>query len=165
MEIAEQIKLRFTGVDFPLVQLNSIKLYKETDIESNPTNVSIDPKVFLPNDSKSSFRIIMFVDIAAEGFFTLSVTAVGHFELTKDDVTDEVRKSFINANSTAIMFPYVRAFISTLTGNLGGVMNRILLPTRFFKGDLEIIQDEIITVLPSKKTTAKIKAAPKQISK
>jgi hypothetical protein len=61
------------------------------------------------------------------------------------------------------MFPYVRSFISTFTGNLGAVMNRILLPTRFFKGDLEIIQDEIITTLPLKKPTKRLKAKPKDI--
>lgn len=135
MEIQEQVKLRFTGVDFPNVQLNSSKTYKES--EELKLNVTISPKVFLPGDSKHLFQIIMHVEVSVPEHFTLSVVAVGYFELTETDVADEVRKSFINANSTAIMFPYVRAFISTLTSNLGGVTTPIVLPTRFFKGDLE----------------------------
>lgn len=135
MEINEQIRLRFIGVDFPSVHLNSTKLH--TDIEEFPILVNIEPKVFLPKDSQNTFNIIMNVDISAEDHFTLNVVAVGHFELTQEEVSEEIRKTFINANSTAIMFPYVRAFISTITANLGDVMNRVILPTRFFKGELE----------------------------
>lgn len=133
MEIEEQIRLRFTGVDFPSVILNSIK--PSTEIDTQNIKINIQPKVFIPSDSPNTFKIIMKVELEATDYFTLNVTGVGTFELSKEDVSDEVRRTFINANSTAIMFPYVRAFISTLTSNLGGVMSPILLPTRFFKGD------------------------------
>lgn len=138
MEINEQIKLRFTGVDFPSISLNSMKSH--FDSETYPIKVSIDPKVFLPKDKKNYFDILMSVDISAKDHFELNVVAIGHFQLSKEDVSDEERKTFVNANSPAIMFPYVRAFISTLTGNLGDVMNCILLPTRFFKGNLEELE-------------------------
>jgi preprotein translocase subunit SecB len=38
------------------------------------------------------------------------------------------------------MFPYVRAFITTLTTNLGNVTNPLIIPTQFFKGELEEVQ-------------------------
>lgn len=133
MEIKEQISLRFKGVDFPSIQLNSLKPYKET--KEFPISVDINPKAFIPSDSPNTFKIIMDVVIEAEDFFVLKVTGVGSFELSQEDVTPDVRKTFINANSTAIMFPYMRAFIATVTANLGNVTTPILLPTRFFKGD------------------------------
>ena len=141
MEIKEQISLRFKGVDFPQVQLNSFKPFIET--ENNKIAIDIKPKAFIPNDKQNVFNIIMEIDISAESFFSLKIVAVGHFELSKEEVSDEIRKSFINANSTAIMFPYVRSFISTLTSNIGNVTTPIILPTRFFKGDyLEEVQRE-----------------------
>jgi preprotein translocase subunit SecB len=133
MEIKEQISLRFKGVDFPSIQLNSLRPFQESD--ENNISIDIQPKAFIPSDSPNTFKIIMNVEISAEDFFTLKITAVGSFELSHEDVTPEIRKTFINANSTAIMFPYVRAFVSTLTANIGNVTTPILLPTRFFKGD------------------------------
>ena len=133
MEIKEQISLRFKGVDFPSVQLSSSKPYKED--KDNPISVEINPRAFIPADSPNTFKIIMDVRIEAEDFFLLNVTGVGLFELSQLDVTPEIRKTFINANSTAIVFPYMRAFISSLTSSLGNVTTPILLPTRFFKGD------------------------------
>ncbi|HLA57127.1 MAG TPA: protein-export chaperone SecB [Puia sp.] len=135
MEITEQIKLRFKGVDFPSVQIKSFKAYQES--EDHKMQVNIQPKVFIPKESQNTFNIIMQIDLVVQDFFILNITAIGLFELSQETVTDEVRKSFINENSPAIMFPYVRSFISTLTSNLGKVTTPIILPTRFFKGELE----------------------------
>jgi preprotein translocase subunit SecB len=133
MEIKEQISLRFKGISFPSVQLASNKPYVET--EGNNIKIDIQPKAFIPADSPNKFQIIMNVELSADDYFNLKVTGIGSFELSEENVTPEIRKSFINANSTAIVFPYIRAFIATLTSNLGNVTTPILLPTRFFKGD------------------------------
>jgi len=83
----------------------------------------------------------MEIHLSSEEHFTLSITAVGTFELKKEEssvskeITEAERKTLINANSTAIMFPYVRSFIAMLTSNLGKVTTPIILPVRFFKGD------------------------------
>ncbi|MBL7760410.1 MAG: protein-export chaperone SecB [Sediminibacterium sp.] len=133
MEIKEQISLRFKGISFPSVQLVSSKPYVEN--EENAIKIDIQPKAFIPSDSPNEFQIIMNVELSAEGYFNLKITGIGSFELSDENVTPEIRKSYINANSTAIVFPYVRAFIATLSANLGNVTTPILLPTRFFKGD------------------------------
>jgi len=39
------------------------------------------------------------------------------------------------------MFPYIRSFISTLTANLGSVVGTLVIPTQFFKGELEVIKE------------------------
>jgi len=51
-----------------------------------------------------------------------------------------LKKVFVNINAPAIMFPYVRAFITTLTTNLGNVTSPLIIPTQFFKGELEEVQ-------------------------
>lgn len=140
MDIRPQPKLKFKGVDFPYVEMNSKSPYvadKDGEIE-----VDIQPKVFLPKDKVESFNIIMDVKLVAEGFFELNVTGIGYFKLSGEDITEDDRRKFINANSTAILFPYIRAFISTLTSNLGKVTSPILLPTQFFKGDIPEYQPE-----------------------
>lgn len=135
MDIQEQVKLRFKGVDFPTVSLHSTEKFKEEEGRIIKSNIT--PYYFLPKDHANKFGIIMNVEIEAEGYFKLKVIAVGHFELSKEDIDEATRKSFINANSPAIVFPYVRSFISTLTSNVGGVTSPIILPTRFFNGELE----------------------------
>ncbi|MBC7555101.1 MAG: protein-export chaperone SecB [Taibaiella sp.] len=83
----------------------------------------------------------MSVTLFAENHFSLLVTGVGTFQISgdEDEIGDEERNGLINFNATAIMFPYLRAFITTLTSNLGDVTSPIILPTRFFKGDLEVV--------------------------
>lgn len=141
METKEQPKLRFKGVDFPNINLKSLKPYNK---ETSDVNIKIDitPRVFIPANSNNRFKIVMTVDLSAEDYFNLSVIGVGSFEITDPEIDAKTRKSFINANSTAIMFPYVRSFISTLTSNIGTVLSPIILPTRFFKGDIEELVDE-----------------------
>lgn len=144
MEIKEQIKLRLKGVDFPGVHIKSLRSFKET--EETPLKFNIKPQAFIPDDAPHTFKIIMNVDITAGDYFNLSLVGIGAFELSKEDVTEEERNSFINANAIAIVFPYVRAFIATLTSTLGAnVTAPIQLPVQFFKGNIETIKspDEI----------------------
>lgn len=136
MEVKEQIKLRFLGVDFPSVQFSSAQQYI-SEKSSEPLLINIIPKAFLPKDRLNVFHIIMNVEISLKGFFDLKIIGIGYFELPVDSVTEEQRRAFINANSVAIVFPYVRSFVATLTANLGDVMTPIILPAQFFKGELE----------------------------
>lgn len=64
------------------------------------------------NDKNDSLKIFLNIE--------------GQFEFDKD-LTDPVKESFFNVNAPAILFPYVRAYISTLTA-LSGI-NPIILPT------------------------------------
>ncbi|MBX2902777.1 MAG: protein-export chaperone SecB [Chitinophagales bacterium] len=137
MEVKEQIKLTFHGVDIFSVQFAS-----ESPLDRNKNiDLNIVPKVFYPSDSPSEFKIIFETIVKADGFFNLSLQAVGHFSLEKD-VDEKVKKSFVNANAPAIMFPYVRSFITTLTSNLGTATGPIVLPPHFFTGQLEEVVTE-----------------------
>ncbi len=137
MEVADQIQLKFHGVDFPVINLKSENPF----VQSPRTiiNIDIKPKVFYPTEQPDYFKIIQEVTLSSSNFFELFIISVGTFEL-KANVDENLKKVFVNINAPAIMFPYVRAFITTLTTNLGNVTSPLIIPTQFFKGELEEVQ-------------------------
>jgi preprotein translocase subunit SecB len=137
MEVNKQSKLTFHGVDIINVNFNAIAP-REQEI-----NVLINcvPKVFYPVEHKKFFKIIMDIELKDERYFELDIRAVGTFELELE-IDSELKKTFVNSNAPAIMFPYIRSFISTLTANLGNVVGALVIPTQFFKGELEEIKEE-----------------------
>ena len=138
MEVSNQIQLKFHGVDFPVINLNSDEPFFPN--EGKEINIDITPKVFYPKERPEFFKIIQEIKLSSENYFNLFILAVGTFEI-KTDIDENVKKSFVNINAPAIMFPYIRAFISTLTTNLGNVTGALTIPTQFFKGELEEISD------------------------
>jgi preprotein translocase subunit SecB len=132
MEVYHQPKLRFHGVDFIHIKFSTERQYDG----SSSIDLNIEPKVFYPKDSKLIFKIFMDVSVHCEGFFNLNLVGIGTFEFDKDFEDDKLKKTFVNANAPAIMFPYVRSFVTTLTTNLGNVTGPLVIPTQFFQGDL-----------------------------
>lgn len=140
MEVINQIQLKFHGVDFPTINLNSNKpIFKA---ENSKVNIDIKPMVFYPKEQPSAFKIIQEIHLSAENFFDLFILAVGTFELNTD-IDEKTKKNFVNINAPAIMFPYVRAFITTLTANLGNVTGTLTIPTQFFNGELAEVRDNV----------------------
>lgn len=137
MEVSAQIQLKFHGVDFPVINLKSDNPFVQSP--ENVINIDIKPKVFYPKGQPDFFKIIQEIKLSSNNFFDIFLISVGTFEL-KADVEQSLKKVFVNSNAPAIMFPYIRAFISTLTTNLGNVTGPLIIPTQFFKGELEEIQ-------------------------
>ncbi len=139
MEVHNQPKLLFYGVDFINIKFDTFQQYDgKTEIDLN-----IEPKVFYPDNEDDVFKIFMEVSLICSDFFSLTLVGIGNFKFDKEFEDKTLKKVFVNANAPAIMFPYVRAFISTLTSNLGNVTGTITIPTQFFQGDLpEINIDE-----------------------
>lgn len=136
MEVSKQTKLTFHGVDILNVNFNAIAPRQgELNIDIN-----CKPKVFYPLDNRNFFRIVMDIELKDERFFALAIRAIGNFELDTE-INDELRKIFVNSNAPAIMFPYIRSFITTLTANLGNVVGPLLIPTQFFKGEIEEVKE------------------------
>ena len=83
---------------------------------------------------KQKLSLIMTTD--NNGYFTLDkayagtqiieLKSEGYFEFEKN-ITDDERKVFFNMSAPAILFPYIRAYISALT-SLSGI-NPVILPT------------------------------------
>ncbi len=139
MEITTQPSLILQGVDILHVNLNVINKYDH----KTPIDLKVDPKVFYPKEQPSHFKIIMDVILQCENYFDLSIVAIGNFGFgNEEELPDNVKKTFVNTNAPAIMFPYVRAFISTLSSNIGNSTGTIVIPSQFFKGELEELPSE-----------------------
>ncbi|MDR2449095.1 MAG: protein-export chaperone SecB [Prevotellaceae bacterium] len=135
MEVSHQTKLTFHGVDILDVDFHAITTPEDKmDIKIDST-----PRVFYPKDNKYLFKVVTEIELKDERYFTLRLRAIGHFELN-DELSDELKKKFVNANAPAIMFPYIRSFITTLTAN-AGIIGTLIIPAQFFKGTLEELEE------------------------
>ena len=104
------------------------KSFIELDESSNFDNLKIGFKVSgLVNKKENVFLLDLAVNITNEqNDLKIGVDAIGKYEF--DDVEKiENISSFFYINSSAILFPYIRAYISTLT-NLSGNKS-VTLPT------------------------------------
>lgn len=137
MSTETQIKLKFHGVDFPIVDFKS----RERLTKTSEIKIEIKPKVFFPKEQPNHFQIVQDIHVFVEEVFDLFIVAIGSFELN-DREDENLRHNFVNRNAPAIMFPYIRAFISTLTSNLGNVTGTLIIPPQFFKGELQIISED-----------------------
>jgi preprotein translocase subunit SecB len=140
MEIKQQKNLSFNGVDIFQVSYISKQPYNGTA----SVNLELNPKVFYPDGKPNEFSIIIEASINCPDYYEITFAASGRFTIDPS-LTDPVRKSFINNNAPAILFPYIRAFVSTFTSNLGSSVGAVLIPPHFFKGDLEVIKDTEIS--------------------
>lgn len=136
MEVNQQTKLTFHGVDILNINFNAIAP-REEELK---IDIKCEPKVFYPADDLSVFKIIMDIELKDERYFELALRAVGNFEL-ESELNNDLRKVFVNSNAPAIMFPYVRSFITTITSNMGDVTGTLVIPTQFFKGELDEVKD------------------------
>lgn len=140
MEVNTQPKLKFLGVNIVNVQYNLTKALQGGE----QVDINIDPKVFFPEDNPKMFTIIMAVVVKKDNYFHLQVHGMGDFLIEDSESNEDVRKILVNANAPAIMFPYMRAFISTFTTNLGRAIAPTILPTQFFKGDIPEFKPSVL---------------------
>jgi Preprotein translocase subunit SecB len=135
--IETQTKLQFKGIDIPIVDFKSVKPISGR----HEISVEVVPKVFFSEDSETEFKVVQNVHVFVEDAFELTVAAIGSFKLSGTP-EEPVRTNLISVNAPAIMFPYIRAFIATLTANLGGVIGTLNIPPQFF-GALIVSEDAV----------------------
>ena len=133
MSVQSQDKLLFQGVSFPVVHFDAQKKYDG----ASKIDLQVTPKVFYPKEDLTSFTIVMEVRLYCKDVFSLEILASGMFKYGNESIEEQLKASFINVNAPAIMFPYVRSFISTLTSNVGNTIGALTIPTQFFNGTLE----------------------------
>lgn len=100
---------------------NAVNTSEQVDIELGVASS------FSDNDSKS-YLIKIIVKIKSKtDDFRLECNAVGRF-VTSEDIDDEFKMShFVKINSPAILYPFVRSYINTITTNSG--FSPIILPS------------------------------------
>lgn len=89
-------------------------------------SVDIKPQSFV-SDKELNYKLQFDVNISnSENQFSVFASIIGFFEFDSD--LDSVAKDkFFKINAPSILFPYVRAYISTLT-SLSGI-TPVILPT------------------------------------
>jgi preprotein translocase subunit SecB len=117
----EESKFQFKG--FTIVR----SLIERNDKESSK-KISLDfsPKGFI-NKNDSNFQLQLGMKIEDESkSFNIEIDAVANYTFENKETLDNLSK-FFYVNAPALLFPYIRAYISTLT-NLSG-FEPINLPT------------------------------------
>ncbi len=121
--MAENIaKFRFYGY-----KITDSHIHIDTDKQvSDRCDVTFEKTVGI-KEAEHKMRLQLAAKIESENkAMSVEVKAEGYFEFEKD-LSDAEKEIFFNTSAPAILFPYVRAYISTLTG-LSGIAP-IILPT------------------------------------
>ncbi len=121
--MAEKIaKFRFLGY-----KITDSQIHIDADKEvSKGCDVTFE-KTAGVNDAERRMRLLLIARIDSQNkAMHIEVKAEGYFEF-EQNITEEEQKIFFNTSAPAILFPYVRAYIGSLTA-LSGV-SPVVLPT------------------------------------
>ncbi len=105
-----------------IIAESHIKIEPHTKAES--IEIHIDPKGII-FEEKKQFEIQLMVSLKSNDNLDIFVKMIGLFEF-KEVETLENLKSYFYVNAPAIIFPYLRSYISALTALSG--CNTIILP-------------------------------------
>jgi preprotein translocase subunit SecB len=134
MGVQTQSRISFLGMDIYTV---NFRTEKPCD-HASEIILDVTPRLYIPKHIPNAFNIVMEATIECDGFFKLELTANGRF-LLKEDLEEKIREIFMHQNAPAMLFPYLRAFVTTFTSNLGEPTGTLILPPQMFSGQLEII--------------------------
>lgn len=119
----EKETARFRFLDYRIIK-SLVELHPENGETSSKLSVSLGVPENI-NISGNNITYPMNVSIQDENnVLNIEVNIVGNFEIDKD--TEDLQ-SFIEINAPAILFPYIRAHITTIT-SLSGI-KPVILPT------------------------------------
>ena len=107
-------KLRF--IDY-IVDRIEFENNSQFNADSAEIELAISHEVVMKSlDAYVTLHLKIFPDAIINNYpFSFSVSVTGHFQIDADD-NDET-KPFLNVNAVAILFPYVRALVTTYTAN------------------------------------------------
>ncbi|HUW08062.1 MAG TPA: protein-export chaperone SecB [Williamwhitmania sp.] len=95
--------------------------------ELNSVTVTFKPKgIILPK--LNQFHLELEINLTeSKGNFKIRIKSLGMFEFPKEANIEEYKNSYFVTNAPAILFPYIRAYISSLTA-LSGIQT-VTIPT------------------------------------
>lgn len=115
-------------------------LFEKLSIEKEDDSFEIKPQAVI-NREKGQFHINIDIEINdSENSFLLKMFAVGIFEFEVEK--EEYLLNFMSINGPAIIFPYIRSFISSFTSLSG--FDTITLPTLNLSGFKDDILNSLI---------------------
>ena len=133
-------KARFRFVEY-LFQETSIKLTGE-DI-GDDVEFGIEPNGIFEEDNKMFILTLNVLVKDKKSSLEVKMTVTGKFKYETNDIQELV--PYLGFNAPAIIFPYIRAYITNITA-LGG-MSPIILPTL----NMESVGKELLDKISSNK--------------
>jgi preprotein translocase subunit SecB len=122
----EKSSLQFLGYRVLFLHLDTASYIPEENIELDIEHSLRISKPSDPGDDKD-YGIVLTVGISnKEKSLNLEVGISGGFSI-QGDLDDEAKTKLVQKNGVAILYPYLRAFVSTLTIQAG--IPPIVLPT------------------------------------
>ena len=104
---------------------SAIKLDPEVE-PSDELEVNFEQTIGV-HETENRMRLLLNTSISDKNnALSIAVKAEGYFEID-EGLSEDMKEGFFNANAPAILFPYIRAYISTLS-TLSGI-KPIVLPT------------------------------------
>ena len=104
---------------------SAIKLDPEVE-PSDELEVNFEQTIGV-HETENRMRLLLNTSISDKNnALSIAVKAEGYFEFD-EGLSEDMKESFFNVNAPAILFPYIRAYISTLS-TLSGI-KPIVLPT------------------------------------
>lgn len=96
----------------------------EPNTKASSIDIKIEPKGII-DEEKKIFEIQLDISLKSDDDLKVIVTILGTFEFKEVEIKDNLRNYFY-VNAPAIIFPYLRSYISALTALSG--CNTIIIP-------------------------------------
>lgn len=137
-------KFHFLGFRFPKVAIQIGEQFPQSEEKINNT---INIKKEIDVNDKRRARITLEIGVVNEAnTLNLVLEIKGDFKAS-DEIPDETFALFCDQNAPAILFPYARAFLSSVTAQAG--IPPLLLPTLNFVAVPSVSQQVAAPVAPS----------------
>lgn len=115
-------------------------LFEKTEIDINADLFSINPQAVIIRSEKK-IHINFDVEILdAENNFNLKMLCIGVFDYDTED--EDLILNFMSLNGPAIVFPYIRSFVSSYTALSG--FDTITLPTLNLSNHKERLRNNFV---------------------
>ena len=118
-------------MNFLSYEIVKVVFEKPLNFVQGDFKVSTAKASHVQKEDKDDFLVDLLVEVTplVESGFMLVIQAMGHFKITGEP-TDEIRNNYVNFSGPAILYPYLRAFITTMVVQAG--MRPLLLPAMDF---------------------------------
>lgn len=116
--------------------------FKDIPVDDNEKKFALHPKYKreLTELGENKYKYFLSVSIMPTeddpAPFELYVAVVGHFALHEDEedpIDDKIKETILKRNTAAILFPFLRSIVSTLTVNAN--IPALILPVLNFSED------------------------------
>lgn len=134
MNMPDKSCLRFSGYRFDSIHFDVTQGVNSSDqFNLLPTFT----KVISEDGENIEVQLSIKIESTPESLapFSLHVVMSGSFVLTMDQENEEMRKVLVNNNTVAIMFPFLRSAVATLTAtaNFPPLLLPVINLTAFFE--------------------------------